>query len=145
MFEKHIDVALSLNKPLIVHSRQAEHDIIKILKEKNAKSVGGIMHCFTGSIDFALEVIALNFYISFSGIITFKNANEIKNVAFNLPMDKILIETDAPYLSPVPYRGKSNEPSFIVYTADMLGKIKGLSVDKVGEITSNNFFNLFNF
>src|SRR3990167_11174613 len=117
-FRNHIRAARELKKPIIVHSRQAPEDTIRILKEEKANEVGGVMHCFTESWEMAKQAIDLNFYISFSGIVTFQNAKIVQQVAMNVPIERILIETDAPYLAPVPYRGKPNEPAYVKYVAE---------------------------
>ena len=113
------------------------------MREEGADKVGGVMHCFTESLDVALEAIKLNFYISFSGIVTFKNAIELKEVVKSIPLDRILIETDSPYLAPMPYRGKMNDPSNVIYVAEEIAKLKNISVEEVGQVTTNNFFRLF--
>jgi TatD DNase family protein len=113
------------------------------MREEGADKVGGVMHCFTESLDVALEAIKLNFYISFSGIVTFKNATDLKEVAKAIPLDRMLIETDSPYLAPVPYRGKINDPSYVIHVAEEIAKLKNISVDEVGDITTRNFFKLF--
>jgi len=142
-FRKHISAARQTNKPLIIHTRQAAADTLRILKEEGADKVGGVMHCFTESYDVALQAIDLGFYISFSGILTFKNAHDLKEVARKLPLNRILVETDSPYLAPVPYRGKTNQPSYVKFVAEEIAKLKGISYDEVAHITSENFFNLF--
>ncbi|WP_448564279.1 TatD family hydrolase [Thalassotalea ganghwensis] len=143
-FRKHIRVAKQVNKPLIIHTRDAREDTLTIMKEEGADQVGGILHCFTESWEMAEEAIAMGFYISFSGIVTFKNANELREVAKRVPDDKILIETDAPYLAPVPYRGKQNQPAYVVEVARHLASIRGQSVDDIARITTDNFNRLFN-
>ena len=142
-FRTHIKAAIRSNLPLIIHTRNAAEDTLKILREEGADKVGGVMHCFTESLDVALEAIKLNFYISFSGIVTFKNAIEIKEVAKSIPLDRILIETDSPYLAPVPYRGKINDPSNVIHVAEEIAKLKNISVEEVGTATTHNFFKLF--
>jgi TatD DNase family protein len=142
-FRTHIKAAVKSNLPLIIHTRNAAEDTLKIMKEEGADKVGGVMHCFTESLDVALEAIKLNFYISFSGIVTFKNALELKEVVKSIPLDRILIETDSPYLAPVPYRGKMNDPSKVIYVAEEIAKLKNISVEEVGQMTTNNFFRLF--
>ncbi|MEY2865486.1 MAG: TatD family hydrolase [Candidatus Methylopumilus sp.] len=142
-FRRHIKAAIQSNLPLIIHTRNAAEDTLKIMREEGANHVGGVMHCFTESLDVALEAIKLNFYISFSGIVTFKNATELKEVVKAIPLDRILIETDSPYLAPVPYRGKINDPSNVIHVAEEIAKLKNISMEEVGEVTTQNFFKLF--
>ena len=142
-FRTHIKAAIQSNLPLIIHTRNAAEDTLKIMREEGANQVGGVMHCFTESLDVALEAIKLNFYISFSGIVTFKNATELKEVVKATPLDRILIETDSPYLAPVPYRGKINDPSNVIHVAEEIAKLKNISMEEVGEVTTHNFFKLF--
>ena len=142
-FRTHIKAAIQSNLPLIIHTRNAAEDTLKIMREEGANQVGGVMHCFTESLDVALEAIKLNFYISFSGIVTFKNATDLKEVVKAIPLDRILIETDSPYLAPVPYRGKINDPSNVIHVAEEIAKLKNISVEEVGQITKQNFFKLF--
>lgn len=142
-FRQHIRAAIKLKKPLIVHSRQARVDTIRILREENAASIGGVMHCFTEDWTMAKEAMELNFYISFSGIVTFKNAKEVQDVALQMPADRILIETDSPYLAPSPHRGKSNEPAYVRYVAEYLAELRGVTLDEIAEQTTQNFFTLF--
>jgi TatD DNase family protein len=142
-FRTHIRAAIQSKLPLIIHTRNAAEDTLKIMREEGADKVGGVMHCFTESLDVALEAIKLNFYISFSGIVTFKNAIDLKEVAKAIPLDRMLIETDSPYLAPVPYRGKINDPSYVIHVAEEIAKLKNISVDEVGDITTRNFFKLF--
>ncbi len=142
-FRHHIRAAIALKKPLIIHSRQAPDDTISILKEENAASIGGVLHCFTENWEMAKAALDLNFYISFSGILTFKNAVEIQAVAKKVPEDRILIETDAPYLAPNPHRGKPNEPAYVKYVAEHLAALRGVSFETIAELTANNFFRLF--
>ena len=142
-FRCHIRAAIALNKPLIVHSRSAREDTIRILQEEHADKVGGVLHCFTEDWPMAEKAIALNFYISFSGIITFQNAVSLKEVAKQVPLEKMLIETDAPYLAPVPYRGKPNEPAYVKYVAEEIARLKNISFEEVAKKTTENFFRLF--
>ena len=142
-FRRHIRAARELNKPLIVHSRLAPEDTIKILREENAAEVGGVLHCFTENLAMAQQAIELNFYISFSGIITFKNAVQVQAVAQALPLECLLIETDAPYLAPVPFRGKSNEPAYVYYVAEYLANLHGRSLNAIADHMTHNFFKLF--
>lgn len=143
-FRTHIRAAKQCNKPLIIHTRSAAQDTLHIMGEENAGEIGGVMHCFTESLEFAQTAIEMGFYISFSGILTFKNASSIKEVAKTIPLNKILIETDSPYLAPVPHRGKLNQPSYVKYVAEEIANLRGLSVEEVGRKTSQNFNCLFN-
>lgn len=142
-FRHHVRAARELKKPLIIHTRDARVDTIQYLKQEKAEEVGGVMHCFTESLEMAQQAIDLNFYISFSGIITFKNAHELQEVAKHIPLDKILIETDAPWLAPMPYRGKPNEPKYVIYVAQKLAELHNESIEKVSKITTENFFKVF--
>lgn len=142
-FRTHIRAARLANKPLIVHARAAADDTLRLMREENAESVGGIMHCFTEGQSVADAAIALGFYISFSGIVTFKSAKELRDVARNIPLDRILIETDAPYLAPVPHRGKINQPAFVRHVAEEIAKLRNISLEEVAEATTNNFVRLF--
>jgi TatD DNase family protein len=145
-FRLHIAAARELKKPLIIHSRDAREDTIQILREEKADKIGGILHCFTESWEMAQQALELNFYISFSGIITFKNATEVAAVAQKTPLEKILIETDAPYLTPVPHRGKKpNEPQYVPLVAAKIAELKNLPIKTVAEQTTQNFFSLFPF
>jgi len=143
-FEEHIKAAIELNMPLIVHSRNAENETFDILNQFKKDNLKILMHCFTGSKDFAKRLLNLNAYFSASGIITFKNSVELQETFKMIPLDKLLIETDSPYLAPEPNRGKKNEPSFVKFTADKLALIKDLSSKNLIEITTRNFNNLFN-
>jgi len=142
-FKKHIFVAKQLNKPLIIHTREAQQDTLELLRSEGAAEVGGILHCFTESWEMAEQAIELGFYISFSGIVTFKNASALREVAALVPDDKLLIETDAPYLAPVPHRGKENQPAFVVEVAKHLASIRGQSVEEIAKLSSDNFNRLF--
>jgi TatD DNase family protein len=142
-FRTHIRAAKKAKLPLIIHTRAAREDTIRILQEEGAQEVGGVMHCFTESWEMAQASMELGFYISFSGIVTFKNARDLQETATKMPMDRLLIETDSPYLAPVPFRGKRNDPSLVVHVAEKIAELKGLSVDQVAEQSTNNFFNLF--
>lgn len=142
-FRTHIRAAIATGKPLVIHTRNSPEDTLRIMREENAQLVGGVMHCFTESLDVALEAIALGFYISFSGIITFKNAHSIKEVAKHVPLDRILVETDSPYLAPTPYRGKTNQPSYVKHVAEEVANLRGISFDTLSAATSDNFFRLF--
>jgi TatD DNase family protein len=143
-FRIHIGAARRCAKPLIIHTRQAAEDTIAVMAEEGAAEVGGVMHCFTESLSVAEQAMALNFHISFSGIVTFKNAKELKEVARRIPLKRLLVETDSPYLAPVPHRGKTNEPAYVAHVASEIGQIKGLSAEEVARVTSENFFALFN-
>ena len=143
-FRQHIRAALKCNKPLIIHTRSAAADTLRIMSEENADKVGGVMHCFTENLDVAQQAIAMNFYISFSGIVTFKNAKALKEIAREIPIDRMLIETDSPYLAPVPHRGKLNQPAFVRHVAEEIARLRLTSVDEIAMATTNNFFNLFN-
>lgn len=142
-FRTHIQVARNTGKPLIVHTRDAAEDTLSILEEERAGDVGGVMHCFSEAWPVAEQALALGFYISFSGIVTFKNAVSLREVAAKVPLDRVLIETDAPYLAPVPHRGKTNEPSYVRHVAEELARVKDLSLEAVAEATTANFFRLF--
>lgn len=142
-FAKHIDLSAELGKPLIVHTRDAREETIAVLQGERAERGGGVMHCFTETLDMAKAALDLGFYISFSGIITFKNAEEIREVCRYVPLDRILIETDSPYLAPVPYRGKINRPCYVQYVAEQVADAKDLTTEEIAKITSENFYQLF--
>jgi TatD DNase family protein len=142
-FRQHIRAAIAVNKPLIVHTRAARTDTLRLLKEEGAQQVGGVLHCFTEDLAMAEAAIKENFYISFSGILTFKNAAELKSIAQKLPLERLLIETDAPYLAPHPFRGKPNQPAYVRYVAECLAELCDCSLDKISEQTTTNFFTLF--
>ncbi len=141
-FRTHIRAAIATGKPLVIHTRNSPEDTLRIMREENAQQVGGVMHCFTESLDVALEAITLGFYISFSGIITFKNAHSIKEVAKHIPLDRILVETDSPYLAPTPYRGKTNQPSYVKHVAEEVANLRGIPFDTLAAATTENFFRL---
>ena len=144
-FIEHISAASQLNIPIIVHSRNAEVDTYEILKSESKNSnLKVLIHCFTGSRDFAKKLIDLNFYISVSGIITFKKSTELADTVSSIPMENLLVETDSPYLAPLPYRGKDNEPSYIIHTVEKLSQIKKLPNESIVINTTNNFMKLFN-
>lgn len=143
-FKAHIRAALKTSKPLIIHTRQAAEDTITLMEKENADQIGGVMHCFSESIDIARKAIDLNFYISFSGIVTFKNAASLQEVARQIPLNRILIETDSPYLAPVPYRGKQNHPALVKHVAEAIARLRGMKFDEIAEITTQNFYNCFN-
>jgi TatD DNase family protein len=128
---------------LIIHTRSAAEDTLRIMQEEKAETVGGVMHCFTESLDVATQAIAMGFYISFSGIVTFKNALSLKEVAKAIPLDRILVETDSPYLAPVPFRGKTNQPAYVKYVAEEVAKLRGISYEALAAATTENFFRLF--
>ena len=142
-FIDHVDVATSVNKPLIIHTRDARQETINILKRGNADKVGGVLHCFTETLEMAKQAMELGFYISISGIVTFKNASELRDVVKALPLDRLLIETDSPYLAPVPHRGKENQPAFVKDVAEFIANLKNVSVQELAQQTSNNFHDLF--
>jgi TatD DNase family protein len=142
-FRTHIRAAKLAKKPLIIHTRSAAADTLRIMQEEGAAEVGGVMHCFTESLAVAEAAIAMNFYISFSGIVTFKKAVELKAVAQAVPLDRMLIETDSPYLAPIPYRGKTNEPAWVKHVAEHIAQLRGVSVESIGQATTANFFRLF--
>lgn len=143
-FRTHIRAARACAKPLIVHTREAAEDTLRIMREEGAAAPGGVMHCFTETWDVALQAMELNFYISFSGIVTFKNATQLKDVAQRVPLERLLIETDSPYLAPVPHRGKTNEPAFVKHVAEEIARLRGITVEEVGRASTDNFFRLFN-
>jgi TatD DNase family protein len=142
-FRTHIRAARACGKPVIIHTRSAAADTISIMREEGASEVGGVMHCFTESLQLAEQAMEMNFFISFSGIVTFKNAVELRAVASAIPLDRLLIETDAPYLAPVPMRGKRNEPSFVRHVAEQISQIRGNTFQHIADTTSSNFFRLF--
>ncbi len=142
-FREHIKAAIKMEKPLIIHTRQAAEDTIQLMSEENACQIGGVMHCFSESLDIAYQAMDLNFYISFSGILTFKNATALQEVARQIPLNRILIETDSPYLAPVPFRGKQNHPALVKYVAKALAELRGISYEEVAEATTNNFYDCF--
>lgn len=142
-FRNHIRAARQSGKPLIIHTRSAAEDTLRIMAEEGASQAGGVMHCFTENWEVAQAALNMGFYISFSGIVTFKNALQIKEVAQRVPMDRMLIETDSPYLAPVPYRGKLNQPAYVKHVAEEIALLRGISVAEVGLRTSENFARLF--
>ncbi len=142
-FRTHIQAAILANKPLIIHTRSAAEDTLHIMKEEGANRVGGVMHCFTENLEVALAAIEMGFYISFSGIVTFKNATQIKTVAQAVPLNRILVETDSPYLAPIPFRGKTNQPAYVRYVAQEIANLRGISLEAVMNATTENFFTLF--
>ncbi len=142
-FRTHIRAARAAGKPLIIHSREARTDVIRILAEEGADEVGGIMHCFVDDWDTARAAMDLNFLISFSGIVTFRNATDLQDVARRVPLDRMLVETDAPYLAPVPHRGRENQPAYVLHVAEQLAALRGATVADIGNATTDNFFRLF--
>lgn len=142
-FRTHIRTAIACGKPLVIHTRNAAADTLRIMREENAQQVGGVMHCFTENLDVAMQAIELGFYISFSGIVTFKNALTIKEVAKQVPLNRMLVETDSPYLAPIPYRGKTNQPSYVKYVAEEIAKLRAISFEEISTATTENFFRLF--
>ncbi len=143
-FRHHIQAARKCAKPLIIHTRSAADDTLRIMQEEGAGEAGGVMHCFTENWAVARAALDMGFYISFSGIVTFKNAKALKEVAQNVPLDRMLIETDAPYLAPVPFRGKTNEPGFVKHVAEEIARLRGCELDLIARHTSENFIKLFN-
>ncbi len=142
-FRNHIQAARQSGKPLIIHTRSAAEDTLRIMREENASDIGGVMHCFTESQQVADAAIEMGFYISFSGIVTFKNAKALKEVARTIPLERILIETDAPYLAPTPHRGKLNQPAFVRHVAEEIANLRGVDVNEIGICSSENFARLF--
>lgn len=146
-FRVHIRTARQLNKPLVIHTRSASEDTLQVLREEgedgSAGSAGGVFHCFTEDWSMAKAALDLGFYISFSGILTFKSAQTIRDVAALVPMDRLLIETDSPYLAPMPYRGKTNNPSYVPFVAQKLAELRGVSIEEIASVTSDNFDTLF--
>jgi TatD DNase family protein len=142
-FRTHIRAAIESGCPLIIHTRSASEDTIRILKEEGANRIGGVMHCFTESLEVAKQAIDLGFYISFSGIVTFKSAKDLQETCRQVPLERMLIETDSPYLAPMPHRGKTNEPAWVSHVARYIADLKGVSVDDIAEHTTNNFFECF--
>ena len=142
-FRVHIRAARACGKPLIVHNRDATADTLRVLRDEGAAEVGGVLHCFTESWEVAEEALELGLYLSLSGVVTFKNAAQVKEVAAKVPLERLLIETDAPYLAPVPFRGKLNQPAHVRYVAAEIARLRGLSEEAVGEATSANFRRLF--
>lgn len=143
-FRAHIQIGNEVKKPIIVHTRAAQKDTLSLLREENVRDCGGVLHCFTEDKDFARKLLDLGLYISFSGIVTFKNAEQIRDAARYVPMDRLLVETDSPYLAPVPYRGKDNQPAYARATAEYLSVLKGIELTEFAQITTQNFSQLFN-
>jgi len=142
-FVRHISAAKTVNKPLIIHTRSAADDTMRILKEEGADQCRGVMHCFAEDWEVAKKALDLGFYISFSGIVTFKSATNVQEVARKCPIDRVLVETDSPYLAPVPLRGKTNEPAYVRHTAQFVADLKGMSLESIAQETTQNFFELF--
>jgi TatD DNase family protein len=142
-FRVHIAAARACHKPLIIHTRDAREDTIRILREEQAQDVGGVLHCFTETLEMAEQGMDLGFYVSFSGIVTFRNAADLREVARRVPVDRLLIETDSPYLAPVPHRGKPNEPRLVPHVAACIAELRGLSVEALAALTSANYVRLF--
>ena len=142
-FRTHIRAARLAGKPLIIHTRNAAADTLAIMAEEGAAEAGGVMHCFTESWEVAEAALAMGFYISFSGIVSFKSAKDLKEVARRVPLERMLIETDSPYLAPMPHRGKRNEPAYVRHVAEEIAGLRGISLEQVGAATSQNFFDLF--
>lgn len=138
-FRTHIRAARQAAKPLIVHTREAAEDTLRIMAEENAAEAGGVMHCFTENLEMARRALAMGFYLSFSGIVTFKNATQVKEVARATPLERILIETDAPYLAPAPHRGKTNQPAYVKFVAEEIARLKSITLEEVAEATTSNF------
>ncbi|RDU34812.1 hydrolase TatD [Neobacillus piezotolerans] len=143
VFRKQIRLAKKVKLPIVIHNREATADIVEILKEEGASEVGGIMHCYSGSVEIARQCVDMNFYISLGGPVTFKNAVKPKEVAAELPLDRLLIETDCPYLTPHPHRGKRNEPGYVKLVAEEIARIKGISFEEVAKATTENAMRLF--
>jgi len=142
-FRTHIRAARACGKPLVIHTRSAADDTLSIMRDERAGDAGGVMHCFTETLAVARAALDLGFHISFSGIVTFKNARELKDVAREVPLERMLIETDSPYLAPVPYRGKQNQPAYVRHVAEEIARLRGIGIDEVARATSHNFFTLF--
>ncbi len=142
-FRTHIRAALVAKKPLIIHTRSASEDTLRIMREEGADAIGGVMHCFTESYEVAKAAIELGFYISFSGIVTFKNAKDLQATCKALPLDRLLIETDSPYLAPVPHRGQTNEPAWVSHVASYIAQLRGEPVEQIAKQTTDNFFQCF--
>ncbi len=142
-FHRHIEAAIELQKPLIIHTRAAADDTMQTLRDHQARDAGGVMHCFAENWDIAKQALDIGFYISFSGIVTFKSAPEIQEVARKAPIDRILVETDSPYLAPVPKRGKPNEPAYVRHTAEFVAAQRGMTIEELAQVTTDNFYTLF--
>lgn len=143
-FRRHIAAAKQSGKPLIIHSREARDDTIRLLREEHAEEIGGVMHCFAEDWEMAEQAMALGFYISFSGIVTFKSATTLQDVARRMPLERMLVETDSPWLAPVPYRGKTNQPAYVKHVAEYIATLRGDSFENIARASTENFFTLFN-
>jgi TatD DNase family protein len=143
-FRTHIRAARECGKPLIIHTRAAAEDTLRIMREEDAREAGGVMHCFTESWEVAEAAMEMGFYISFSGIVTFKNAKALKEVAQRVPLESMLVETDAPYLAPIPHRGKTNQPGYVKHVAIEIARLKGVTLEQVAQKTTSNYYRLFN-
>jgi TatD DNase family protein len=142
-FRRHIRAARQVRKPLIIHTREAAEDTLRIMHEEDAGEAGGVMHCFTESWEVASAALDLGLYVSFSGIVTFKSAEALREVARRVPAERLLVETDAPYLAPVPHRGKTNEPAYVRHVAECLAAVRGVAPEQIADTTTANFFSLF--
>ncbi|AAQ61382.1 3'-_5' ssDNA/RNA exonuclease TatD [Chromobacterium violaceum] len=142
-FRTHIRAARRVGLPLVIHTRESAEDTIRIMREEHAEQCGGVMHCFTETWEVAEAALALGFYISFSGVVTFKNARQVQEVAQKVPLERMLIETDSPYLAPVPFRGKTNEPAYVRHVAEFIAGLRGIPFEEVAQATTDNFFRLF--
>lgn len=143
-FRLHIETARGLGLPVIIHSREAKEDTLTILKEEGGQKIRGVLHCFSGDMDMAEKVLEMGFYISFSGVVTFRNAKEILDILKVIPIERILIETDSPYLTPIPYRGKRNEPAYVRYVAGKVAEVRGMSIEETCSVILRNAADLFN-
>jgi TatD DNase family protein len=143
-FRRHVQAARQTRLPLIIHTRSAADDTLRLLREEEARDIGGVMHCFTESWEVAQQAMEMNFLISFSGIVTFKNATQLHDVAQRVPLDRLLIETDSPFLAPVPFRGKQNDPSKVIHVAEKIAELRGVTVKEIADASTDNFYNLFN-
>jgi TatD DNase family protein len=144
LFRTHVQAAVEVNLPLIIHTRDARQDTLDIFKSENAEKVGGVLHCFTESMEMAQSAMELGFYVSFSGIVTFNNADELREVAKQIPLDRILVETDSPYLTPKPYRGKPNSPMYVSEVAKLIAELRQMDYHEFCQQTTKNYFKLFN-
>jgi len=143
LFRTHVQAAVSVNLPIIVHTRDARKDTLDVLRSEGADKVGGVLHCFTESMAMAEEAMAMGFYVSFSGIVTFNNASELREIAKQIPLNRILVETDSPYLTPKPYRGKPNSPMYVSEVAKLIAQLRGIDYAEFCHLTTQNYFNLF--
>lgn len=142
-FARHVQAARACGKPLVIHSREARGEVVELLRDEGAQAVGGVMHCFVDDWDVARAALDLGFYISFSGIVTFRNARSVQEVARRVPLDRLLVETDAPYLAPVPHRGKVNRPGWVRHVAEFLADLRDVPFERLAEATTENFYRLF--